>query len=127
MEDKKDTGAGLLKEPQDFKPIKVKGSDYKQKVTRGELIEILGQITNNMNELSNYVMSDMNNLFKNFTYPTLMKLGALVELLIDNGTISREELDKKITDMTVEAIKKAREVPAEEPKTEVKTGESKAE
>jgi hypothetical protein len=28
MEDKKDTGAGLLKEPQDFKPIKVKGSDY---------------------------------------------------------------------------------------------------
>lgn len=85
----------------------------KEKITRKEFTDILTQIFDNMSTMSNSLMSDMNTMFQKYTYPTLMRLEALVDVLVDKGVLTRDEVAAKAAELLQEAIKAAKPTNAE--------------
>lgn len=92
------------------KEVKMRNADDKKLVTRGELKEILGQMTQNMSETNNYLMSDLNALFKEHVYPNSIRLTAMVELLIEKEVFTEKEMTEKMNNIYKEAIAKAKKL-----------------
>ena len=78
------------------------------KVTRKEFIEVLKQITENMNQMTQFTMDDMNHMYADFFKYTI-KTAVLEDILIDKlGVTSEEILDKynaKVIEMQKNALK----------------------
>lgn len=61
-------------------------------VNRREFIEVLQQYTDNFNEVVNYLMDDMNTLYAKQLFPFQIYSDILVDLLIENGITTREDI-----------------------------------
>ena len=79
-------------------------------VTRGEFLEVLRQISENVNDISKYLMEDVNVHFRNYTYPTMIKLQAVMQLMVEKGICDQKELDDTIKRISSELMAKAKEV-----------------
>ncbi len=79
-------------------------------VTRGEFLEVLRQISENINDISKYLMEDINVHFRNYTYPNILKLQAVMQLMIEKNFCSQTELDDMVRRISSELMEKAKEV-----------------
>ena len=60
-------------------------------VTRSELIDVMTQITENMNQVNDFLMKDVNTLYSSHVFPFQMQLSTVYELLIEKGIFTEEE------------------------------------
>jgi hypothetical protein len=79
-------------------------------ITRQEFVEVLTQITSNMNEMTKYLTEDVNAMFSKHVYPNYMRLQAVEILLNELGFVTREEVDKKAKELFEKAVKTAKEM-----------------
>lgn len=91
-----------------FKDASTKKADLNKKVTRGEFIEVIHQIGDNINDISKYLMQDLNTLYSRHVFPFQIQLKVLEDMLIESGAITREELDKRYTEHIRKMQEKAR-------------------
>ena len=91
-----------------FKDASTKKADLDKKVTRRELIEIIHQIGDNINDISQYLMQDLNTLYSTHVFPFQIQLKVLEDMLIESGAITREDLDKRYTEHIRQMQEKAR-------------------
>lgn len=82
-------------------------------VTRKEFVDVLEQMTNNLNELTRYLTSDVNVMFQRYVYPILMKQEAIIELLTEKGILTRDEIMSRADKLTQEALASAQQVDEE--------------
>ena len=72
-------------------------------VTRSELIDIISQITENMNQISDFLMKDVNTLYGQHVFPFQMQVSTLQDLLIEKGIIEEKDYNelynKKVQDL----------------------------
>ena len=87
-----------------------KGSaDMKRKVTRQELIDIMQQVSANINDISNYLMADVNGMYKNHVFPLQLRYQALENLICEKCGITKEEIQKEVYKVQQEILNKAKE------------------
>lgn len=79
-------------------------------VSRKEFIDVLKQITDNINDMSNYVMEDMNTLYSTHIFPYQMYTDILKELVIKNNLATEEELIKMYNDRIKDLLDRAKEI-----------------
>jgi DUF1009 family protein len=93
-------------------PLKKKedAANSREVVRRNELTPIITQIINNVNEMAHHLMNDVNNLFKRFVYPLMMRTNAIENLLIKSGVMTKEEINEEQQKITREAVAKAKEI-----------------
>lgn len=91
----------------------VKQEDDDVVVTRGEFREVLTQVFDNINEISGYLMGDVNSLFQRFAYPNHIKIAAMITLLEEKDVITREDVVEKAKVLMKEAEAEASEVDEE--------------
>ena len=84
-------------------------ADLKKKVTRGEVIEIMKQVVDNVNQISSYLMEDVNTLYANQLFPFQIQTGVLEDILVEKGVISKEELKSRYDDKIKLLQEKAKE------------------
>ena len=85
-------------------------ADLKKKVTRGEVIEIIKQVVDNVNQISSYLMEDVNTLYANQLFPFQIQTGVLEDILVEKGVISKEELKSRYDDKIKLLQEKAKEI-----------------
>lgn len=79
-------------------------------VSRKEFIDVLKQITDNINDMSNYVMEDMNTLYSTHIFPYQMYTDILKEIIIKNNIATEEELIKMYNNRIKDLLDKAKEI-----------------
>ncbi len=79
-------------------------------VTRGEVIDLMQQVSDNINDISRYLMEDVNVHFRQYTYPTMIKQQALINMLVSKGVFSEEDFNKEVRKISKELMEKAKEV-----------------
>ena len=104
IDDEKEWGEAVDEEKEEGLP------DDDVTVTRGEFRGVLAQIFDNINEISNYLMGDVNAMFQRFAYPNHIKIAALVALLEENDIVTREQVVEKAKELMAIAEKEAQEV-----------------
>lgn len=77
-------------------------------VTRGELKEVLGQIMGNMNQMSGYLIEDINALFRNHVYPIKLKMQAMSELFEEKEYVSKDEIEKRAQEIHNKTVEEAK-------------------
>lgn len=82
----------------------------RQKVSRGEFMQVIKTMVENVNHITEYVTEDMNNLHNTYIYPLNLTVNALVRLFIAKGIITQEELLAEEKAIHQERIDKAKEV-----------------
>lgn len=60
-------------------------------VTRSELIDVMTQITDNMNQVNDFLMKDVNTLYSSHVFPLQMQLSTVFDLLVEKGVFTTEE------------------------------------
>ena len=85
-------------------------SDLNAVVVRGEFIDVIRQIGDNINQISNYLMEDINTLYGQHVFPFQIQVSVLEELLIDKDIITRSELDTRYHNKLKEMQDKARAI-----------------
>ncbi len=79
-------------------------------VTRGEIIDLMGQVSENINEISKYLMEDVNVHFRQYTYPLMIKQQALINLLINKEIFSESEFNSEVKEISQKLVENAKEV-----------------
>lgn len=79
-------------------------------VSRKEFIDVLKQITDNINDMSNYVMEDMNTLYSTHIFPYQMYTDILKEIIIKNNIATEEELIKMYNNRIKDLLDRAKEI-----------------
>ncbi len=87
--------------------------DLSKPVTREEFIEVMEQVSKNINDISTGLMDDMNTLFQRYSYPTLIKLQALTEILKEKELISQVEVAEKAKEIVQDMLDRAKKVDEE--------------
>jgi wobble nucleotide-excising tRNase len=82
----------------------------REMVRRNELSAIMKQVIDNINEISKYLMQDINNMFQRFVFPSSLRQQALETLLAEKGIILIKEIDDKAKEIYKEAEDKAKEI-----------------
>lgn len=107
------------------KEFEVKGPDsldMKRKVTRGEVIEIIQQVVDNVNQIANYLMQDMNTLYAHHVFPFQIRQAVIEDILIEKGITTKEEIDKLAEERVQKLKEQAKEIKEaaenEEPESE---------
>ena len=93
--------------------IKLSRTDRRAKVTRGEVIDIVQQIMDNINQISSYLMQDINTLYSKHVFQYQIQTGVIEDLLIEKGLVTKEELEKKYDEKIKALQEKAREIKEE--------------
>ena len=86
------------------------GKALSSKVSRKELIEILQQLTENMNQSNQYHMDDINQLYSRYVVPNIINLQVLVDILIEKGITTKEDIDKRYDEKVRGMVQKAKVV-----------------
>lgn len=86
------------------------GKALSAKVSRKELIEILQQLTENMNQSNQYHMDDINQLYSRYVVPNIINLQVLTDILIEKGITTKEDIDKRYNDKVRDMVQKAKVV-----------------
>lgn len=84
-------------------------ADMKKKVTRKELIDIMEQMSANIGDISNYLMADVNGMYRNHVFPLQMRFQALENIICEKIGITPEDISKEVYRIHQEVIKKAKE------------------
>lgn len=84
-------------------------ADMKRKVTRKELVDIIQQISVNIGDISNYLMADVNGMYKNHVFPLQLRFQALENLICEKCGITKDEIQKEVYKIQQEIINKAKE------------------
>ena len=87
-------------------------------VTRKEFIEVMQQLTDNFNLSNQYLMEDMNVMYKNHLFPFELKVYVLEDLLIKNGLTTEEELSKLYNERLFKMQQQAKEIKEKQDKVE---------
>lgn len=93
--------------------IKLSRTDRRQKVTRGEVIDIVQQIMDNINQISSYLMQDINTLYSKHVFQYQIQTGVIEDLLIEKGLVTKKELEDKYDEKIKALQEKAREIKEE--------------
>lgn len=93
---------------------KIKKNPDKMKVTREEFKQVMKQMTSNINEISHYLMEDLNVMFKDHVYPNSLKIQALINLLDEKGIITKDEINNEANKIFKEAVERAKKAKEEE-------------
>lgn len=83
-------------------------------VTRGELIEIMTQMVENVNQIGDYLMQDVNTMYSQHLFPFQIRMAVMEELLIEKGIVTSEEINKNIEDRIKALQEQAKEIKAKE-------------
>lgn len=86
------------------------GKSLSAKVSRKELIEILQQLTENMNQSNQYHMDDINQLYSRYVVPNIINLQVLTDILIEKGITTKEDIDKRYNEKVRDMVQKAKVV-----------------
>ena len=86
------------------------GKALSAKVSRKELIEILQQLTENMNQSNQYHMDDINQLYSRYVVPNIINLQVLTDILIEKGITTKEDIDKRYNAKVRDMVQKAKVV-----------------
>lgn len=86
------------------------GKALSAKVSRKELIEILQQLTENMNQSNQYHMDDINQLYSRYVVPNIINLQVLTDILIEKGITTKEDINKRYDDKVRDMVQKAKVV-----------------
>lgn len=86
------------------------GKALSAKVSRKELIEILQQLTENMNQSNQYHMDDINQLYSRYVVPNIINLQVLTDILIEKGITTKEDIDKRYDEKVRDMVQKAKVV-----------------
>lgn len=84
------------------------GKALSAKVSRKELIEILQQLTENMNQSNQYHMDDINQLYSRYVVPNIINLQVLTDILIEKGITTKEDIDKRYNEKVQDMVQKAK-------------------
>ena len=94
----------------DLKVTAFEGSaDLKRKVTRKELVDVIQQISVNIQDISNYLMADVNGMYRNHVYPFQIRFQALENLVCEKCGITKEEIQKEVYKIQQEILRQAKE------------------
>jgi ribose 1,5-bisphosphokinase PhnN len=86
------------------------GKALSAKVSRKELIEILQQLTENMNQSNQYHMDDINQLYSRYVIPNIINLQVLTDILVEKGITTKEDIDKRYNEKVRDMVQKAKVV-----------------
>ena len=86
------------------------GKALSAKVSRKELIEILQQLTENMNQSNQYHMDDINQLYSRYVVPNIINLQVLTDILIEKGITTKEDIDNRYNEKVRDMVQKAKVV-----------------
>lgn len=86
------------------------GKALSAKVSRKELIDILQQLTENMNQSNQYHMDDINQLYSRYVVPNIINLQVLTDILIEKGITTKEDIDKRYNEKVRDMVQKAKVV-----------------
>lgn len=95
------------------KEFEVKGPssmDMKRKVTRGEVIEIIQQVVDNVNHIADYLMQDVNTLYAQHVFPFQIRQAVIEDILIEKGIITKEEIDRLAEERVQKLKEQAKEI-----------------
>ena len=87
-----------------------KGVNLDESVTRRELIEIMQQVTENINQISNYLMEDVNTLYSKHVFPFQIRMQVMEDIINDNGLATQEEIDKRVEKRIIALQEQAQEI-----------------
>lgn len=83
-------------------------------VTRGELIEIMTQLTENVNQIADYLMQDVNTMYSQHLFPFQIRTAVMEDILIEKGITTSEDIDK-LVEARIKALQdQAKEIKAQE-------------
>ena len=68
------------------------------------------QVVDNVNQISSYLMEDVNTLYANQLFPFQIQTGVLEDILVEKGVISKEELKSRYDDKIKLLQEKAKEI-----------------
>lgn len=108
--DVKDLG---LEEVKGVSEIENEEVDLNASVTRGEFIDILTQISENINQMTQYQMDDMNTLYAQHLFPNEIKMSVLESIIMDKLGVTAEELTSKYNECLKDMEERAKELKAE--------------
>ena len=87
-------------------------------VTRGELIEIMTQMVENVNQIGDYLMQDVNTMYSQHLFPFQIRMAVMEDLLIGKGIVTSEEINKHVEDRIKALQEQAKEIKAKEEASE---------
>lgn len=119
MTDSKDMEPGV----QSIKAFDDGDRNLGKKVTRKEVIEVFQQIVDNVNQISDYLMKDVNTMYANQVFPFQIQFSVLKDILIENGIVTEEEIEKRYNDKIKMLQEKAREIKEENGEARLATKE----
>lgn len=93
--------------------IKLSRTDRRAKVTRGEVIDIVQQVMDNINQISSYLMQDINTLYSKHVFQYQIQTGVIEDLLVEKGIVTQKELEEKYDEKIKALQEKAREIKEE--------------
>lgn len=97
----------------------------KKKISRAEFMEVMAQVSDNINQISHYLMEDMNMMYSRQVFPFQIRLAVLEDILIEKGLTTREEISERADKMFKELEEKAKSL--EELKKEQESKKSDSE
>ena len=78
--------------------------------TRQEVIEIMEQVGENINQISDYLMQDVNTMYSQHVFPFQIRLEAIENLLVAKGIFTKEEVNSEAERLFDELKEKAQEI-----------------
>lgn len=79
-------------------------------VTREEFIDVIHQIGENINQISEYLMQDVNTMYSKQVFPFQMRLDALEDILEERGIISKDDISKRAEENFLKLQAQAKEI-----------------
>ena len=83
-------------------------------VTRGELIEIIKQLGENMDDIQRNLVESVNVMYREHVFPAQLELVALENLLIDKGIFTMDEFNNQKEKEKQRILDKAKQVKEDE-------------
>lgn len=84
--------------------------DLNRKASRKEVIDIVQQVMDNVNQISHYLMEDVNTLYSKHVFPFQIQVGVMEDLLVEKGLVTEKELNDKYNEKIKMLQEKAREI-----------------
>ena len=78
--------------------------------TRREIIDIMTQLTENMNQMAEYLMQDVNTMYSQHVFPFQMRLAVLEDIIKEHGIATEEEITKKVEERIEKLKEQAKEI-----------------
>lgn len=102
----------------DDKKAKAPKIDMNGYPTRQEIVEIMTQLTDNVNQMGNYLMQDVNTMYSNHVFPFQMRLSVLEDIIIEKGLATQDDIAKRVEEKIEKLKEQAKEIKEPDAETE---------